>query len=100
MIDTPEMARQRGLCTCTTAYWIGGHTDIDNNQIVLNGDRDLMTRKESLKHELGHYFFGIGHPKKSGDRGFGGVMQYGDHRINKEDRQRFRDMYSNEKRAP
>lgn len=93
MTDTPGMANFLGLCTCTTAYWVGGHTDLKNSQILLNGDRDFSTQKESLKHELGHFFYGKGHPTKHGDLGFGGIMQYGDNRINKADRQRYKLMY-------
>jgi hypothetical protein len=93
MIDTPGMAAKLGLCTCTTAYWVAGHTDLENNQIVLNQDRDSSVQREALKHELGHYFFGKGHPTLAGQLGFGGIMQYGGNRIKKEDRQRYKSMY-------
>src|SRR5690606_27172592 len=73
MLDTPAIAARLGFCNCANAYWVAGHTDLGNREIMLNKDRSRGVIVGALTHELGHYFFGEGHPKVRGNLGFGGI---------------------------
>lgn len=94
MISTRELAEKWGTCECTTPFFTTGHADLINKQILINEDRSRDVRVASLKHELGHYFFGPGHPTKFGELGFGGIMEYGSKKIRQDDRSRYRERYS------
>jgi hypothetical protein len=81
------------LATCTNGYYIGGRTPPGTSTIYLNRDQTISVQRISLGHELGHYFFGNGHPQNSGDFLKGGVMDYRNQRVNDADRTHYKDIY-------
>jgi hypothetical protein len=93
MRDTTWFAGRMGFCDCNKAFYVSGLADLNSRTIYLNQDRIRSVIVHALKHELGHYFFGRGHPKMLGDFGYGGIMQYGGTNVSEEDRKRFRKYY-------
>jgi hypothetical protein len=93
MRSSRELAGDLCLATCTNGYYIGGRTPPGTNTIYLNRDQTISVQRISLGHELGHYFFGNGHPQNSGDFLKGGIMDYRYQRVNDADRLHYRDNY-------
>jgi RHS repeat-associated protein len=93
MLSTPEMARKLKACTCTTAYSTPGAAFIADRTIYLNRDHSIADLKITLAHELGHYFFGYGHPSMKGDYLLRGVMDYSTKRVNALDRSEYARKY-------
>lgn len=84
-------AARFGFCSCTSAYWVAGHYDFAYGNIVLNKGCSRRIIAGALTPELGHYFFGEGHPKARGDLGSGGIMDYESRRLNRDDRRRYKE---------
>jgi hypothetical protein len=93
MLSTPEIARDLNFCTCALGYSVGGRADPVGRWIYINADHSRATQRQSLQHELGHYFFGRGHPSRPGQLGWGGVMDYRIQRVRQSDREHFLDLY-------
>jgi hypothetical protein len=88
-----DFAADLCLATCTNGYYIGGNTPSGMNTIYINSDHNGSVQRESLTHELGHYFFGKGHPRESGDFLKGGIMDYRNNRVNDADRFHYENIY-------
>jgi hypothetical protein len=102
--NTPELAGELCLASCVKGYLLGGVTDLSTSTIYINSDRSPVMQRTYLTHELGHYFFGYGHPQKSGDFLFGGVMQYRmnyqNQRVTDVDRAHYTEAYRKEGEVP
>jgi hypothetical protein len=61
--------------------------------VYVNSDHPRDVRRQSLGHELGHIFFGRGHPQNPRDPLFGGVLDYKSQRVNNDDREHFLHLY-------
>ena len=88
-----ELAADLCLATCTNGYYIGGRTPPGANTIYINNDRTISVQSTSLTHELGHYFFGNGHPQNPGDFLKGGIMDYRNKVVNDADRAHYKSIY-------
>jgi len=88
-----EFAADLCLATCTNGYYIGGMTPTGANTIYINSDHTTSVQRTSLTHELGHYFFGNGHPQNQGDFLKGGIMDYRNEVVNDADRAHYKSIY-------
>jgi RHS repeat-associated protein len=97
MVNTPEMSRLVNLCSCVRGYDVGGRADIGNGLIHINKDRSLREQRQSLTHELGHYFLGYGHPSRADHFLYGGILDYGSKKVRSFDRNEFYRKYGTDK---
>ncbi len=91
--STAQFAGDMCLSVCTAGYNIGGRTDLSKSTIYLNSDHPGWLQETSLTHEMGHFFFGNGHPQTPGDFLYGGIMDYHSQRVNDADREHFMQNY-------
>lgn len=91
--DTATVAGYACMASCTGAFSAGLGGITRGNTIYLDRYQSLDNKRAALRHELGHYLFGRGHPKVPGDFLYGGVMKYGRLEVNDGDRTHFRNLY-------
>jgi hypothetical protein len=90
-----DMAEAVRLCECMAAAFISGYTDTESNFIRLNSHRiETASAHLTIAHELGHVFFGKGHPTMPGHAGFGGIMDYNVRKVQYADWLRFHGKYN------
>jgi len=91
--DTATVAGYACMASCTVAFerGVGGITR--GNTIYLDRYQSNMVKNKALRHELGHYLFGLGHPKAPTDFLYGGVMDYDSLRVSDDDRLHFQSLY-------
>jgi hypothetical protein len=92
---SPFFANKIKACTCESGSRIGGYTDVVNLVITMNVDSLKSTLRQSFRHELGHLFFGVGHPSQPTHFLYGGVMDYGSKVVNSTDRAQIKKQYAN-----
>jgi RHS repeat-associated protein len=91
--DTATLAGYACMSSCAGAYRNGAGGITRGNTIYLDRYQPFETRRTALRHELGHYFFGPGHPKAPTDFLHGGVMEYGSFKVMPADREHFQRLY-------